>query len=556
MKFYFLLLSFCFSVEHFVITIDEDSFSLQDFYSFYPKNQWLRADSLKKEQILNDFLERQLTIMDAKTIGLANDPETYVKIYNRSKQLLINETYESLVAEPLIKNSDLLEAKQYAKKELLLHHILIGHKESYLGAPPARSIDEALLLSQQVLSEYNNGALFADLAVKYSDDPSVHNNLGSLGWVEWGLTASSFQSAAFKLNVGDISSPTLTPFGYHLIFVENIQSSDYDKMSKEEFNNSIINLSKRSIREKLRGAALAFDSTALVEHRVIFNTTSINKIVSAYNKEMQQESSSKNINIINLMGDMLTKDVIFVRKGFGYGPMWFANKLKGMPSSRHPVLDSESAVVEIFKHFILQDIALINGKKHKITDSFSYKKRQTSAVSAILYDAYLKFTLNSITPPDSSEIKKYYENNKNEKYLSLPSYLVEELRFRSKIVADSIFNIVSVNENFTLHKNDDLFIVYNDNLLIKKSTHPKLYDAAILLDKNLTSISPVLSSFGGNYSIIKINKYIPPTVQEYSKVYSRIEALLLKNKKEHKNNNLFDSLIKKYKVEKNISILP
>ena len=82
MKFYFLLLSFCFSVEHFVITIDEDSFSLQDFYSFYPKNQWLRADSLKKEQTLNDFLERQLTIMDAKTIGLANDPETYVKIYN------------------------------------------------------------------------------------------------------------------------------------------------------------------------------------------------------------------------------------------------------------------------------------------------------------------------------------------------------------------------------------------------------------------------------------------------------------------------------------------
>ena len=138
----------------------------------------------------------------------------------------------------------------------------------------------------------------------------------------------------------------------------------------------------------------------------------------------------------------------------------------------------------------------------------------------------------------------------------MPSYLVEELRFRSKIVADSIFNIVSVNENFTLHKNDDLFIVYNDNLLIKKSTHPKLYDAAILLDKNLTSISPVLSSFGGNYSIIKINKYIPPAVQEYSKVYSRIEALLLKNKKEHKNNNLFDSLIKKYKVEKNISILP
>ena len=88
-----------------------------------------------------------------------------------------------------------------------------------------------------------------------------------------------------------------------------------------------------------------------------------------------------------------------------------------------------------------------------------------------------------------------------------------------------------VGRYFSIHI--DLFIIYNDNLLIKKSPHPKLYDAAILLDKNLTSISPILSSFGGNYSIIKINKYIPPALQEYSKVYSRIEALLLKNKKEH-----------------------
>ena len=556
MKFYFCLLSFCFSIEHFVITIDEDSFSLQDFYSFYPKNQWLRADSLKKEQVFNSFLERQLAIVEAKHIGLKNDPDTYIKAYNRSKQLLINETYESLVAEPLIKDSDLLDAKQHAKKELLLHHILIGHNDSYLGAPPKRSIDEALLLSQQILAEYNNGASFADLAVKYSDDPSVHNNFGSLGWVEWGLTAADFQAAAFKLNVGDVSKPTLTPFGYHLIFVENIQSSDYDKMSKQEFQSAITNLSKRSIRGELRGAALSFDSTALVEHKVMFNMGAIKKIVIAYNKEKELEPSSKNINIINLMGNLLTKDVIFIRNGFGYGPMWFANKLKGMPASRHPVLDNDNAIIEIFKHFILQDIALINGAKYKITELFSYKNRQKAAIDAILYDAYLKFTLNSIVKPDSSEIKNYYENNKNEKYLSLPSYLIEELRFRSKTFADSIFTIVSVNEDFSLHENNDLHVVYNNNLIIKKSSHPELFDAAVSLEKNINSISPVLSSFGGNFSIIKINKFIPPSVQNYSKVYSRIEALLLKNKKEDNNNNLFNLLLNKYKIEKNISILP
>ena len=80
--------------------------------------------------------------------------------------------------------------------------------------------------------------------------------------------------------------------------------------------------------------------------------------------------------------------------------------------------------------------------------------------------------------------------------------------------------------------------------------------AATALEKNLNPISPVLSSFGGNFSIIKINKFIPPSLQGYSKVYSRIEALLLKNKKEKNNSTLFNLLLNKYKIEKNISILP
>ena len=40
------------------------------------------------------------------------------------------------------------------------------------------------------------------LAQKYSDDPSVEKNSGSLGWVQWGATVPEFQLAAFALEVG------------------------------------------------------------------------------------------------------------------------------------------------------------------------------------------------------------------------------------------------------------------------------------------------------------------------------------------------------------------
>ena len=63
-------------------------------------------------------------------------------------QILVNESYEQFVARPLVPSSDLSVARKYAKKELFVSHILIGHSGAYLSSPPQRTLDEALLLSK------------------------------------------------------------------------------------------------------------------------------------------------------------------------------------------------------------------------------------------------------------------------------------------------------------------------------------------------------------------------------------------------------------------------
>ena len=50
----------------------------------------------------NDFINRELCILEAKELGLEYDPKTAVKIKNRSLQVLINESYEFFVANPLV----------------------------------------------------------------------------------------------------------------------------------------------------------------------------------------------------------------------------------------------------------------------------------------------------------------------------------------------------------------------------------------------------------------------------------------------------------------------
>ena len=57
---------------------------------------------------------------------------------------------------------------------------------------------------------------FENAAKKYSKCPSS-NNGGSLGEFGRGQMVKEFEDVAFGLNIGEISQPVRTQFGYHLI---------------------------------------------------------------------------------------------------------------------------------------------------------------------------------------------------------------------------------------------------------------------------------------------------------------------------------------------------
>ena len=62
-----------------------------------------------------------------------------------------------------------------------------------------------------------NGADFADLARRLSDDKNTAVKGGELPWLTKGQTLPDFEKAAFALNKGETSEPVLSPAGYHII---------------------------------------------------------------------------------------------------------------------------------------------------------------------------------------------------------------------------------------------------------------------------------------------------------------------------------------------------
>lgn len=90
--------------------------------------------------------------------------------------------------------------------------------------------DEAKALRQQLV----DGADFAELAQQHSTDTGSAARGGDLGWFGRGVMVEPFEKAAFALEVGEISEPVETSFGYHLILVE-----EKAEAKDAEFNDEI-----------------------------------------------------------------------------------------------------------------------------------------------------------------------------------------------------------------------------------------------------------------------------------------------------------------------------
>lgn len=139
-------------------------------------------------------------------------------------------------------------------KKLRARHILIKVAE---GAPEAE-VTKAKAKIEAIEKDAKAGKAFADLAKQHSEDSSKDKG-GDLGWFGPGTMVKAFEDAAMALKPGEMSPVVRSPFGFHLIKLEEMKEA-----SSKELKTVSAEIAKQLIVEQKKDAALKAKADKLV----------------------------------------------------------------------------------------------------------------------------------------------------------------------------------------------------------------------------------------------------------------------------------------------------
>lgn len=198
-----------------IMTIDDKEITKSEFLQIYLKNNDNpKYDKASLDEYMELFKKFKLKVAEAEALGYDTVPKLVRELKGYTKQLALPYLVDSTKTEELVK-----EAYDRTKNEVRASHILVQVKPNALPQDSLAAYNKIMELRKRVLNGEDFGAVASGPGG--SEDPSAKSNKGDLGYFTAFQMVYPFEDKAYKTNIGDVSMPFRTRFGYHIIYVED-----------------------------------------------------------------------------------------------------------------------------------------------------------------------------------------------------------------------------------------------------------------------------------------------------------------------------------------------
>ena len=376
----------------------------------------------------NDSTEIYNRLFDLRLPFLQKNIETFNKEHNSDKQLIVEELgYFSAFKmiyefENVAYKTELGKVSQPFKTKFGYHILKVTDKRESLGEISVahimiyKSNSNAKEKISKILDSINNGLPFESMAKLYSQDKRSAARGGILNKFTAGqINSIPFENAAFSLkNVGDVSNPIETKFGWHIIKL----LSKNEIKSFQELKPSILSKIRRGDRNKF--ISNSFNKFLEEKYNLSGENIDYQFIIPLLNDSITNNNWKINYNKRKFQVPLFTiNQKIIFQNDF----LMYVEKNQNFISTK----DFQGIADNLFSRFF-REILIEEYKKDLEKENNEYINILTEYREGLLMFNIMQEKVWSIDEKDSIVLKEYYTKNIN-KYDSFE-------KNRGKIIAD------------------------------------------------------------------------------------------------------------------------
>lgn len=501
-----------------IAEVGPDDITVQDFEELtrnFPTNYTSAQEEFDaKATLIDSMVVQRLLIQAAYDKGVDKSEEVGQAVAANKDKFLLDVMYKRHI-EDKVTFSDAELRDFYTKLEFRyrVSHILSTNKDT----------------ADMLVGKLAGGASFEQLAYDYSQDPMAKRNRGDLGFVQYGSmpNVAEFEEAVFALEVGEISPPVKTRYGYHIIKIVDRQPNE----NRAPFDEIKENLERQLMSAKRTKLTIAYVEGIRDKYPFTVDRSTLDYLMhkreELYPPDLLRTLPTNDFDDAQL--DRNERELVVATWEGGQVTVGeYLTLSRALPANARPSLNAYDSIPAAVFQAKISDILILEANKQGLENDDEFKRKLKLFKELTMADVMRNDSIMIAKQPTEDQLRQYYDANPSD-YMDPARVHIYEIYVSDEMVANKLASIRSLDEfkrkASELTERPGARQAMGDLGYIVRDRYPEIFDVAFRT--RVGEIGGPVQTVNNKYSVFYVIDKIDSQLRDFLAVKQAITSKLM-----------------------------